>query len=227
MARDAHTPTLRQALGLPWAKAVDSILFSHLYSGGWSFLQVRSWMYHVFYLLALAGLIGLARARRTLAMLWLAGVYACFWLGELYHVWILWVSRGVATSMGYYLYAVVAAEVSLCTAGWIRLVRDRWAAWVPAAAVALFAALDLFAMHAVAIPYYTGLIRHKPNGALESLHGAALRAAGLGEVIQRIAAFKAPTLSVPMVWILWMAYLAGTAVLVWGSARQALSRPGK
>ena len=222
MARDAHTNTLHQALGLPWAKAVDSILFSHLYSGGWSFLLVRSWMYHDFYLLALGGLIGLTRVRRTAAMLWLAAVYACFWLGELYHVWILWVSRGVATSMGYYLYAVVAAEVSLCTAGWLRLVRERWAAWVPAAAVSLFAALDLFAMHAVALPYYTGLIRHKPNGALESLHGAALHGMGPGEVLHRIAAFKMPTLPVPMVCILWMAYLAGTAVLVCGSARQAL-----
>ncbi len=224
MARDAHAGAISRALALPWAKAVDSILFSHLYAGGWSFLQVRSWMYHVFYLLALAGLLGLVRARRTPAMLWLAGVYACFWAGELYHVWILWVSRGVATSMGYYLYAVVAAEITLCTAGWIRLVRERWSAWAPAAGAALFAALDLYAMHAVAIPYYTGLIRHKPNGALESLHGSALHGIALSEILHRIAAFKAPTLSAPIVFLLWIGYLAGTALLLWVPARQALRK---
>jgi hypothetical protein len=88
----------------------------------------------------------------------------------------------------------------------------------------LFAALDLFAMHAVAIPYYTGLIRHKPNGALESLHGAALHGIGLSEVLHRIAAFKAPTLSVPTVFILWIGYLAGTAMLLWVPMRQALRK---
>jgi 4-amino-4-deoxy-L-arabinose transferase-like glycosyltransferase len=215
MANDPHTGLLRRALAVPWGRAIDSILFSHLYAGGWSFLTVRSWMYHVFYAVAALGLIGLARARRVAATLWLAAVYACFWLGELYHVVILWAARGVATSMGYYLYAVVSAEVPLCTAGLAGLLKERRAAWAPAAGVTLFAALDLFAMHAIAIPYYTGLIRHKANGAMEALHGPALRGIGLGEVLRRMAAFKAPTLSGPTVFLLWLAYLAGTLLLVW------------
>jgi len=216
MASDARTGgLLRQALAVPWGRAIDSILFSHPYAGGWSFLQVRSWMYHVFYVVALLGLAGLVRARRTAAMLWLAAIYAGFWLGELYHVVILWAARGVATSMGYYLYGVVAAEVPQCTAGLTGLLPERRAAWAPAAGVALFAALDLFAMHAIAIPYYTGVIRHKANGALEAFHGSALHGIGLGEVLRRIAAFKTPTLSVPVVFLLWLAYLAGTLTLLW------------
>ena len=224
MARDAQQGSeVGQIFGVPWAHAVDSILFSHLYAGGWSFLTVRSWMYHVFYAAILAALVGLARVKRSPALLWLAGAYACFWAGELYHVVILWVSRGVATSMGYYLYAVVAAEVTLCTAGLVRLAK-RWPAWVPAAGVALFAALDLYAMHAVSVPYYTGLIRHKANGAMEAFHGAALDGVGLGEIARRIAAFKAPTLSAFLVLVLWAAYLGGTAVLVWGSLGGAVAK---
>ena len=33
-------------------------MFSHIWFGGWSFLQVRSWIYHVFYAAGLASVIG-------------------------------------------------------------------------------------------------------------------------------------------------------------------------
>ncbi|HLN02759.1 MAG TPA: hypothetical protein VK335_25950 [Bryobacteraceae bacterium] len=37
-----------QAGAIHWPAAVDSILLSHLWFGGWSSLTIRSWMYHVF-----------------------------------------------------------------------------------------------------------------------------------------------------------------------------------
>jgi 4-amino-4-deoxy-L-arabinose transferase-like glycosyltransferase len=216
MARGAHPEsTLQQVLSIYWPRAIDSILFSHIYAGGWSFLQVRSWMYHVFYAVMLLALIGLARARRTASMLLLAGFYAGFWLGELYHVIIIWAARGVATSMGYYIYGVVAAEVPLCTAGLAALLRKGPAAWAAAVGVILFGALDLYAMHAMAIPYYTGLIRHKPNGALAALHAADLNGIGIAEILHRMVAFKAPVLSGPSIFLLWSAYIVSTVILLW------------
>ena len=76
---------LHAARTLPWTKAVDSILFSHLYFGGWSGLTVRSWMYHVFYVciaLAAAGLAmrGWGRARQHV-MRTLVALYACLLAG--------------------------------------------------------------------------------------------------------------------------------------------------
>ena len=188
---------LRRVPSVPWRTAVDSILFSHLYFGGWSGLMVRSWMYHLFYaviLVAAAG--GVWAIRKNAALHPLAAVYAAFWLAQLYNVLLIFMTKGVPTSMGWYLYAVMAAEVVLCSA-----------TIPPAIGVALFAALDLYAMHFVALPFYAGLIHCKPNGALESFHPtlAALREAQ-------------PPLTLALLWLL---YLAGTATLLVQSLRTA------
>ena len=157
---------LRHARGVPWRTAVDSILFSHLYFGGWSSLMVRSWMYHVFYAVIAVAAVGLVFAWRRTELRPLAAIYGLFWIAQLYNVVLLYVTKGVPTSMGWYLYAVVGAEVVVCTAGLQAMLR-RWAA---AVGVVLFALLDLYAMHFVALPYYAGIIRHKANGALEAFH---------------------------------------------------------
>jgi hypothetical protein len=201
----------RAAVGLPWGKAIDAILFSHLYFGGWSSLTVRSWMYHVFYAVVIVAAIGLARGKRPPGLAWLAAVYGAFWAAQLYNVLLLYVSKGLPGSMGWYLYAVVGAEVVLCAAGF-----GRWRAWAAAGGATLFALLDLYTVHLVEVPYYTGLIRHRANGTVAALHWAEARASGWGEVITRLAAFRpvAP-------WFLvttWMAYLAATlcvVVLAW------------
>ncbi|MEI9976536.1 MAG: hypothetical protein WDO73_33450 [Ignavibacteriota bacterium] len=108
---------IRKTAGIDWAKAIDAIFLSHLYFGGWSSLTVRSWMYHVFYMAILAAAIGLARVFRQPPVLTLLLLYLCFWLGQFYNVAILYLSKGLAGSMGWYMYAVVGAEVTLCVAG--------------------------------------------------------------------------------------------------------------
>jgi hypothetical protein len=205
---------LGRAPSLPWRTAADAILFSHLYFGGWSSLMVRSWMYHVFYAVALAAAIGLLWRWREPAIRALAAIYACFWLGEFYNALLLWVSKGLPGSMGWYLYAAAGAEVALCTAGLATFIR-RWAA--PAGAL-LFAALDLFTVHAVEIPYYTGMVRHKLNGATGTLHLADFQAVGWSGAFQRLAAFQ--PFSPAVLMALWAAYLAGTAVAI-AAAMQA------
>ncbi len=151
---------------IPWGHATDVILTTHLYFCGWSSLTVRSWMYHVFFALAALAAVGLAaQLRRPGLWLWPAAVYGFFWLGQLYNVVLQYMSKGLAGSMGWYMYAVVAAEVTLCAVAY-----GRWR--VPALRVgtALFGLLDLYGMHWLAIPYYTGIIGHRATGALAAMH---------------------------------------------------------
>ncbi|HMD71987.1 MAG TPA: glycosyltransferase family 39 protein, partial [Bryobacteraceae bacterium] len=126
------------ALAVPWLRAIDSILLSHLYFGGWSSLEVRAWMYHLFYaviLLAVAGLFKIPRMSRRAAVGWLLAVYLAFWAGQLYNVVLIWMSKGVPTSMGWYLYAAVAAEVVLAVAGLRAILPEKAGNWPLAAGV--------------------------------------------------------------------------------------------
>jgi hypothetical protein len=41
-----------------WLDAADFMFFSHIWFGAWSFLQVRSWIYHFFRYIVLIGIIG-------------------------------------------------------------------------------------------------------------------------------------------------------------------------
>ncbi len=151
---------LHRVPDIPWRTAIDCILFTHLYYGGWSSLAVRSWIYHVFYVfIGLAAAGGVFAVRRHPKLRPLAAVYAAFWLAQCYNVLLIFASKGVPASMGWYLYAVIGAEAVLCAA-----------TIPPVVGVVLFAALDLYAMNFVALPYYHGLIRHKASGALETFH---------------------------------------------------------
>ncbi|HEX3746469.1 MAG TPA: hypothetical protein VHW09_21175 [Bryobacteraceae bacterium] len=197
---------VRRSAEIDWLKAIDSIFLSHLYFGGWSSLTVRSWMYHLFYAAIAAAAVGLVRAVRISSTRVLLAVYGFFWLGQFYNVVILYISKGLAGSMGWYMYAVVGAEVTLCIVG-LRALAPRAAPWIPLAGAAMFALLDLYTVHAVAIPYYTGMLRHRANGSLEALHAVGLRSVGIGGAVDRLAVFVPPALLVG----LWLLYLAGTA----------------
>jgi 4-amino-4-deoxy-L-arabinose transferase-like glycosyltransferase len=197
----------RQAAGIHWITAIDSIFFSHLYFGGWSSLTVRSWMYHLFYAAILLAAVGLVRLWKAPAILTLLLIYASFWLGQAYNVALLYISKGLAGSMGWYMYAVVGAEVALCCAGLRSLLPRRYARWVAAGGVAMFGLLDLYTVHAVAIPYYTGMIQHRANGSLAALHAAGFQAVGIAGAVERLATF----VPVPVLVGLWVLYLSGTA----------------
>jgi hypothetical protein len=196
----------RRAFEISWPRAIDSALFAHIYTGGWSMLTVRGWMYHLFYVAAAVAAIGLVRVARRPKVWWLLAIYAAYWAGALYDILLLFVTRGVATSMGYYLYAVVAAEVPLAIVGFRR--------WAAASFAALFAALDLYTVHAIEIPYYTGMIRHKAGNALAAVHLSDYRALGFGAVWERLAMFHGRLASPPFLIALWLAYLAATIVLL-------------
>ena len=195
------------ATHVPWVRGVDVILVSHLYFCGWSSLTVRSWMYHVFFAIAALAAIGLIPRVRKPAVLWLASLYGLFWLGQLYNVLLQYLTKGLAGSMGWYMYAVVGCEVVLCAVAFGRI-------RVPALAIGtvLFGALDLYGMHWLALPYYTGMIGHRASGALTALHISDVRAFGFFTMFQRLAENKWALLSEPVLIILWTLYLAATII---------------
>jgi len=206
-----------RAASVPWGTAIDSILFSHLYFGGWSGLTVRAWMYHVFYAAILLAAAGLVRLWRRPAIRILLAIYTAFWIGLLYDVLLIYLSKGMATSGGWYLYAVVGAEVALCLAGLCSILPARVHRWVAFGGVLLFALLDLYTVHAVAIPYYTGMIAHKATGGVAALHMADLRKVGIPGAFQRLLAYKGAVVSQSWLVALWLAYLFATLAIVTGT----------
>jgi hypothetical protein len=181
-------------------------------------------MYHVFFAIAMLAALGLIVQLRRPAVLWLVGIYGFFWLGQLYNVLLQYLTKGLAGSMGWYMYAVVAAEVVLCAVAF-----GRFRIWAMALGTMLFGLLDLYGMHWVAIPYYTGIIGHRGNGALAALHIGEYRAVGFGTVFERLAANKWAPISPRVLIVLWILYLAGTvlpmAVMVVMALRSKRSQP--
>jgi 4-amino-4-deoxy-L-arabinose transferase-like glycosyltransferase len=213
---------LHQATHFPWLATIDSILFSHLWLGAWSTLTVRSWMYHLFYLLIALAILGLALRPSTPAIRILAAFFLTFWLGQLYHAAVIYTVYGMATSLGCYLYAVAASEVTLCVAG-LRALSPRAARrFVAPSGVALFALFDFYTLHMVALPYYTGLVAHRPGGPVAAFHPATVSWA---EGLARLAAFKSPLLPQPVLGILWVCYAAATLGLVASSFAAARREP--
>jgi hypothetical protein len=128
-------------LSTNFVSAADAILLSHIWFGGWSSLTVRSWMYHVFYGIVLLAAIGLVRIRFK-GFGALTALYGLFWLGQLYNAALLFLSKNFGTSMGWYMYAVIGAEVVLCYGGLRALVPKRFSAWIAPLGVILFGLLD-------------------------------------------------------------------------------------
>lgn len=190
---------------IPWVHAVDVILVSHIYFSGWSSLTVRSWMYRVFFAIIIVAAVGLILRVRRPPVLWLLTIYAFFWAGQFYNVLLQYLTKGLAGSMGWYLYAVVSCEVVLCATAF-----GRFRARAAAIGTFLFGLLDLYGMHLLAIPYYTGIIVHRANGAPGVLHLREFQAVGFGAIFGRLAENKVALLSQPVLVLLWILYLAGT-----------------
>jgi hypothetical protein len=191
---------LRRLPNVEWLTALDSTFFSHIWFGGWSFLQVRSWIYHVFAAVAVMAIAAAAVAwfrgpRRHLTVL--GSLYVLFCAGVAYHVLITFLANGVSSSAGWYLCAVIVPEMVLAGAGLRRGM---------IAIVAAFALLDLYGMLFVALPYYTGFIGHGPRGFLEAFHPGQV---DLAAMLRRIG-FLDPR----VVALLLCGYIAATVLSV-------------
>jgi 4-amino-4-deoxy-L-arabinose transferase-like glycosyltransferase len=93
----AGTGVLQSLLTMQWYRAIDFTLYSHVWLGGWSFLSLRSWIYHSFMYGILAGLLGLVvffvrnfrnRKAGVEETFLLTLLYAGFWASLMFHAFV-------------------------------------------------------------------------------------------------------------------------------------------
>ena len=209
---------LRAAFDVNWIRALDIAMVSHIWFGGWSFLQVRSWIYHSFYAIGLAALAGLCvlllRKRASISLFVLALLELCFAAAIAYHVTLSQIAYNAPMTCGWYFYCLVFAEVILICAGLRALLPIRARAWAAPLLAALFALLDLYGVHFILLPYYTGMVTHTPAGRLPVFRLSHLASTGLGEVSARLS-LNPPFLLGPVAfWVLWGMYWIATITCV-------------
>jgi hypothetical protein len=193
-----------------WRKAIDSAALTHIWIGGWSFLQLRSWMYRVFEVLALLAVVGLARQWRSLgaSTRLLIAAQGLFILATAYFSVNVFLAMHFSAGVGWYMVAMSAAEATLLAAGIAGLLGLRRARVAMAGIAFLALALDVYSLHFLLAPYYHGLVRHRAEGSLEAFHFTDFRqyAWSLGAA--------------------WPIYLAGALLTLW-SFRSLLPTPAR
>jgi hypothetical protein len=141
-----------------------------------------------------------------------------FTFGLGYFAIAVYLTRGISTALGWYLYAVAGVEAVLLAAGFTGLMGTRRAAGGVAIAAVLAAALDLYTVHFVSAPYYAGLTAHLPSGALATFHLGDLENIGLRGVFARLALNEPAGVGPGVIAALWFGYLCATVALMACSA---------
>jgi hypothetical protein len=195
-----------------WKSGFASILISHVWFGAWSFLRVPLVIYLLAFTVIAAAMLGVLRGllqrrgsgKERRAILVLAAFYACFWAGLLYEVVIDYMVFGVSASAGWYLYASVAAEALLLVWGLQTFLPDRV---VFSCLVCGVAALDLYGMHALLMPYYTGFSAHAGDAVRPALWTAVVH---LPAIFDRLAQIRPSWLNTPALLTAWLGYWMAT-----------------
>ena len=207
---------LSYAARTPWWDAVHFALNTHIWMGGWSVLGVRSWLYAVFrpifLLMFLGGFIWMLRNRSRLPVIWC--LYGGCWAAMIYHAFVTFTHHGTISTTGVYLFAVVSCECAiLCCAA-----RHWFPAGWPDRAIAVFAGmfllLEAYATHFVLLPYYAGLIRHRPDGSLGTFYVSKAMELGWNEILLRLDVNKSSLLSPSLIGIIWGVFLIANTCLI-------------
>ena len=213
-------------LQFPLRQAVRGALDLHFWFGGWSFLAVRSWIYMtlqwLFMALVLGSFLAMLRRRSATSVVW--GLYGCFWAAMMYHALIFFISAGIPSSTGSYLYAVIACEAVILCSGVYFWFRQSWQSRAMVVIIGLFLLLETYATHFVLIPYYTGLIRHRPDTSLLAFHVSQAFDVGWREILLRLATNKAGFAgpwTIASVWVLFLAASASLFLLAWREMKRS------
>jgi 4-amino-4-deoxy-L-arabinose transferase-like glycosyltransferase len=219
----AHQPLAARTAAFAhvnWIGGMTSVLVSHIWFGGWSFLKLPKAIYVIFaigMIAAVAGLLNLVskdrlRSDGLMAML---ALYGFFWIGLMYGVFVIYNATGISAVPGWYMYAVIVPELLLVTWGLYSIVPKRWQWLALPGMTAAFAAIDFYGVCALLIPYYTGIIAHLPASDIVRPAGALqLVNAGPHLLLDRLTANKAVLLVPWVLGLLFLAYCLSTAVTV-------------
>jgi 4-amino-4-deoxy-L-arabinose transferase-like glycosyltransferase len=203
-----------------WSGGITSVLVSHVWFGGWSFLKLPKPVY-VFFALGMAfaacGLVTVVMKKcfPSPPLVVVGVLYGLFWAGLLYNVFVVSVATGVSASDGWYMYAAVVPELLLVACGLLAITPKRWRNAVLPALAAAFAAIDVYGVHALLLPYYTGLIAHLPGSDVVSpARFQQLVTAGPQLILTRLTVNRPAFLGPASVAVLFGAYYLATVVTV-------------
>lgn len=144
-----------------WLSTLDVGLWTHIWTGAWSFLTLRAWMYRAFEVIfavaALMLVVALVKrpwhqAKRKLV--WLISLEALFAVGIAYQSLSIFIAKNISFGPGWYFYALVVAEALLLAAAMLILVGRRrvlLAMWV---LIGLVAAMNVYGAVFVLARYY-------------------------------------------------------------------------
>ena len=215
--------------GVNWRAVLDCGAFSHVWVGGWSFLVVRSWIYRIFEFVAVMALVGVlifivkSMCRRCQAcpsgvagqnVVLITGAYAFMCLAVAYHSLVVHLVQNTSTALGWYLYSVIVPEVVLLVLGIAALSGIRYASWFVAAVCLFSVALDLYTVHFMLIPYYTGMVAHDSSGSLPGFRiNLLFSATAVQQMLRRLAVNEPAVIGSAGIVGLWVAYLCSTVAL--------------
>jgi hypothetical protein len=224
MAPHSTLKTLAHILNVNWLSGCSSIIVSHVWFGAWSFLKVGKAWYLVLGgvdLVAVLGVIVLcwrtrnASGRAIVAippssLFVVICVYGFFCFGLAYDVLLTYVSLGVSSSTGWYMYCLVAAETMLLYLGLKALLPANVFRFAISLLSAGYVLLDLYGTHLLLIPYYTGLISHNGFNVLSPAKLNDLVHFGPGNLIRHLLVNKPAALTGNVLLVLWLIYVAVT-----------------
>ena len=208
-----------------WKSGVLSVLISHIWFGGWSFLRVPTGIYVLAFLLVALAFLGVLvrfwrasdpifERRRVLV---LAAFYATFWAGVGYHVLVTFLNQGISASTGWYLYAAVGAELVLMAWGLQAFFSPRLVFGMLAV---VLAALDLYGTVTMLMPYYAGFTTHA-RGRVPPAFWSTI--SHLPTVFARLSYIRPAWLDAPVLVVIWLLYCiatAGSALIVFRLFRE-------
>jgi hypothetical protein len=192
----------------PLIKALDFGWTTFIWTGNWSFLQVRSWMYRAMGVVVLISLCGVGRWlwRRNGEIALLAAFVGCFAAACVYLGLGSFAAGASPGASGWYACCAIAAFAVLLTAGWRAVLPRRFESAGPAFLAIAFSAIDLFGTFFYSLPYYTGLISHTHNGGLPACRLPQLANGGFFTMLHRLTLGKPGWLGVSvmvLLCILW------------------------
>ena len=203
-----------------WTGGITSVLVSHIWFGGWSFLKLPKPVYLVFALGMAAALLGLIKLvfkdrLRSGQLFVVLALYVCFWIGLLYDIFVVYIATGVSASDGWYMYAVVVPEVLLVCCGLYSIVPARWHRAILPGLASVFAVIDFYGVTALLVPYYTGVIAHvSGSDVVRPVRLMQLLTASPRLLLERLAANRPAALGPTVLGMLFAVYCLSTVATV-------------
>ena len=222
---------MSQILQVNWISGIKSIVLSHIWFGGWSFLRVPEPLYALFGIIFAFASLGLlislykhfkrkdygrlSVAPSTGYLVVLLSFCGFFGLGLGYDILLTYVSVGVSSSTGWYMYCLVVPELLLLYYGLQAVLPRRAHAWILPTLTTTFFLLDAYGIYFLLIPYYTGLIFHpSATGQVAPARAADLWHAGTAEIVQRLLINKPTGMTPGAFYVLWLLTALGSTWVV-------------